>query len=753
MDFDFSKEPGKIKKIYKKTESYEPLISIIMPFHNDKDYIEQSVTSVLNQTFTDYEILILDDGSTDKESLKKLEEVSKLDDRIKVFHKENEGLSATRDFGVSKMDERSKYVCILDSDDLLEPTSLECFFWALETNKDAAWAYSDSIGFDALEYTWNKYFDSDKMKKRNDLVTASLIRKEAYLEVGGMGLKEKAVFEDWNFWLKLIAKGKFPVKISYYQIWYRRKGNSGELAKARENKKRALKIVRETGKGITKKVEAIQYPKFDYDWDQIVEKVETIPKLKNENDKDKTKILMIVPWMITGGADKFNLDLVKRLDKDKFDVTMILTEPTINTYRQTFENYCTVYDLTSFLDQKYWFAFIDYIIDKNNIDIVFNSNSEIGYAFLPLIKAKHNELPIIDYVHMEEWYNRNGGYSRDSSGVSSVIDKTLTCNENSKKVLIDYFKRNPDEIQTVYIGVDEKEFDPEKYNKDELMEKYKIPENKYIISYICRITEQKRPFLLLQIIKKLKEQRNDFVFLIVGDGNLLNKMKSKAKKLGINDCIMFLGNNEATQEIYKISDMTINCSIKEGLALTSYESLSMGVPVISSDVGGQKELIDEEVGITVQCKQEESEILDFNYEQEEIDEYVSAINKIIKDLDKYKENSRKKILNGFTLDKMTENMTKIFEEVKKNPNKEKIENGKDLEKQKDLCKDLITKTFLEMEAKYSWECMQYCEKMGYKIVNYRRELFKDTMWKFGPYRVFIRFLQKIGVIKLIKHIV
>ena len=100
--------------------------------------------------------------------------------------------------------------------------------------------------------------------------------------------------------------------------------------------------------------------------------------------------------------------------------------------------------------------------------------------------------------------------------------------------------------------------------------------------------------LLLEIIKNLKEKRNDFKVLVVGNGNLLPKMKAKANKLGLNENILFLGNIENPEEIYKISDITINCSIKEGLALTSYESLSMGVPVVSSDVGGQKELINED---------------------------------------------------------------------------------------------------------------------------------------------------------------
>ena len=90
---------------------------------------------------------------------------------------------------------------------------------------------------------------------------------------------------------------------------------------------------------------------------------------------------------------------------------------------------------------------------------------------------------------MEEWYNRCGGYSRDSSAVAPCIDKTLVCNENSREILVNYFKRNEQEIKTVYIGVDEKKYDPNKYNKTQIKKEFGIEENdtRYILGYICRI--------------------------------------------------------------------------------------------------------------------------------------------------------------------------------------------------------------------------------------------------------------------------
>lgn len=746
-EFDFSKEPGiQLLNNRKYEEEKEPIISVIIPFYNDKKYIEQSINCILNQTFPYYEILIIDDGSKDEESLKKLEEVSKIDKRIRVFHKSNEGLAATRDYGATKSSKTCKYLMFIDSDDLLEPTFMECAYWTLETNKEAAWAYSDSVGFESYTYTWNKWFDSEKMKKVNELLAIAMVRKSDFNRVNGYGLREKAVNEDWNFWLKLLGHDRYPVHMSFYGMWYRRK-ETGELKNASRNKKRTLEIIEDTASKINKRVNAIQYPKYDYNYDLLSDKIDIItPKCVDNN---KINILMILPWMITGGADRFVLDLVSNLDKNKFEITILTTEPNKNVLRQQFEENATVYDLTSFLSQKYWLSFINYIIEKNNINLIFNTNSKFGYSILPYLKSKNPNIPIIDYIHMEEWYNRNGGYSRYSTMMKSVIDKTLTCNENSKRILKEHFGRNSEEIETVYIGVDEEKFNPSKFNKNELLEKYGLQnEKRYILSYICRISEQKRPILLLEIVKKLKEKRNDFLVLVVGNGNLLEKMKKKASEMEILENIKFLGNIEKTEEIYALSDATINCSIKEGLALTSYESLSMGVPVISANVGGQKELITEDVGIVVTCMQDEKAIYSEDYDSNEINDYVIGIDNVLNNLEKYKENCRNRILGKFTSKNMINKMTQIFENTYKKPIDEKIKNGKALSKNINLTKELITMNMMNDKIEYSWECTEYEKKVygraySLKGLNYKKELLKEKLWNIPMWRGFVELVHKL----------
>ena len=760
MKFDYSLYPGRSLKQQKFEENHqEPIISIITSFYNDYQYIETTANSILNQTFPYFEWIIVDDGSNDKKAIEKLEEIKNLDSRIRILHKENGGAAETRDYGVLNSNESTEYILFLDSDDVINNTYLECGYWTLITNPEASFAYTDVVNFDARNFLWKKYYTPQWEKEDNILVVTALIKKKDFLKVNGFEIRGKDIFEDWYLWLKMMKAGMFPVRMNYLGFWYRQKNKQeSQLQRAKNNnRKEAMKSIKQIVNSMNDEKDAIQYPKQDYNWDFIYDKVDeiVIPKTKKDN---KTKILLIIPWMVVGGADKFNLDIVSRIDKEKYEVIIVTTECSENPWRQKFEEYCTIYDLTTFLDRKYWTSFINYIIEKNNIDIVFNTNSTFGYAVIPYIKSKYPEVKIMDYIHMEEWYNRNGGFSRDSSSVSDFIDKTLLCNKKSKNILIDHFKRKSEELETCYIGVDEKKFNPELYNKQEILDKYKIKQKgKYILSFICRIVEQKRPYLLLEFIKRLKEKRDDFILVVAGDGPMLEEIKSKASLLKINDIIYFLGNISNTEEIYAISDITLNCSIKEGLALTAYESLAMGVPVVSCDVGGQKELINEDVGVIVPCMQKETEIRNINYSKEEIENYVNGIDLILNNLNKYKEKCRKRVLNGFTIDNMVSNMEKIFDEIKQNPNKNKIENAK--KQSLKVHKELITLYFIAFKDEYKWLCKEYNKRnidvlyipKGIKLKGKDNPLYEHTL-EYKIKHPIVVFLRKIKIYGFIKKI-
>lgn len=136
------------------------MISIIVPVYNVEKYVRKCLDSVVNQAYKDLEILIVDDGSTDGSG--KICDEYKKDDRVKVFHTENRGLSAARNYGIDRA--HGEWIGFVDSDDWIEPDMYEVLLKsALETDADIV-----ECGV-YTEYS-NKAIGS---KKRNALILGS----------------------------------------------------------------------------------------------------------------------------------------------------------------------------------------------------------------------------------------------------------------------------------------------------------------------------------------------------------------------------------------------------------------------------------------------------------------------------------------------------------------------------------------------------------------------------------------------------
>lgn len=375
---------------------------------------------------------------------------------------------------------------------------------------------------------------------------------------------------------------------------------------------------------------------------------------------DKINILMIIPWMEMGGADKFNLDVVKKINKDRFSVTIVTTLKAENGWKPRFEEYVSdIHVLPDFLDVSDYAEYISGLVQSRGIRAVFLSNSYYGYYLMPWLKLQFPELAVIDYVHMEEWYWRSGGYARLSGMSECFVDKTLVCNQKTNRVLTEHFHRSPETVGTLYIGVDKEQFDSTKVPYGEIRDRYGIPADKKVVLFPCRIHPQKRPFLMLEIAKRVLKEREDICFLVVGDGSQYKELTAAIKREGLEKQMFCPGQLSDMEKVYKDSDVTLICSLKEGLSLTAYESCSMMTPVITADVGGQSELIDETVGRTVPLMQKEEDIDNRNFAEEEIRLYVRAITEILDDEPSYRrmcENCRKKITERFSTDVMIDDL-------------------------------------------------------------------------------------------------
>lgn len=109
-------------------------VSVIVPVYNSKAYLERCVDAILTQTYSDLEVVLVDDGSSDN-SLEICREYEKKDSRIKVFHKENGGSSSARNVGIKEA--TGEYICFCDSDDYYEKDIIENLMKVFNENSDA----------------------------------------------------------------------------------------------------------------------------------------------------------------------------------------------------------------------------------------------------------------------------------------------------------------------------------------------------------------------------------------------------------------------------------------------------------------------------------------------------------------------------------------------------------------------------------------------------------------------------------------
>lgn len=101
-----------------------PKVSVIVPVYNVEKLLQRCIDSILAQTFTDFELLLIDDGSKDK-SGEICDEYAAKDSRIRVFHKQNGGVSTARNIGIDKA--QGEWIYFVDSDDIVLPSALGTF--------------------------------------------------------------------------------------------------------------------------------------------------------------------------------------------------------------------------------------------------------------------------------------------------------------------------------------------------------------------------------------------------------------------------------------------------------------------------------------------------------------------------------------------------------------------------------------------------------------------------------------------------
>lgn len=198
-------------------------VSVIIPCYNHGQYVDEAVDSVLASTFKDFEIIIVNDGSTDDFTNQKLDNYKK--PQTRVIKTVNQGLPAARNNGIREAN--GKYILPLDADDKIEKTYLEKAINYLENHSEVHFvtAWLQNFGYRTDIYKPQPY-NLIKLLCENVLVVASVYPKSCWEKVGGYSEDMKNGYEDWEFWIKMLGAGYKYHVIEEPLIYYRNRKDS-----------------------------------------------------------------------------------------------------------------------------------------------------------------------------------------------------------------------------------------------------------------------------------------------------------------------------------------------------------------------------------------------------------------------------------------------------------------------------------------------------------------------------------------------
>lgn len=197
-----------------------PKISIIVPVYNSAKYLNECMDSLLVQTFTDFEVVCINDGSTDN-SQQILEDYRKLDARIRIFTQENSGTSTARNYGIAMA--MGEYIYPLDSDDKIAPTCLNELYRVISTT-DYSVVCCEAALFGQKNGNWilPKVSRWNMYNLRNGIHNSALYAKHDWEKYNGYSTELNRIGgEDFDFWLYFLDDKKKLIRIPQILFYYR----------------------------------------------------------------------------------------------------------------------------------------------------------------------------------------------------------------------------------------------------------------------------------------------------------------------------------------------------------------------------------------------------------------------------------------------------------------------------------------------------------------------------------------------------
>ncbi|HBA87487.1 MAG TPA: glycosyltransferase family 2 protein [Geobacter sp.] len=203
--------------------SRAPKVSVVIPCYNHGVFLDEAVASVLRQSCTDLEIVVVNDGSTDPFTVDLLKSYDR--PKTRVVHTQNAGLASARNTGIRNA--LGSYILPLDADDRIAESYLERAAAILDERPEAGVVYCDQELFGERQGLWDAPpYDRTAILFDNLVFATALYRKSDWERVGGYSSRFVYGWEDWDFWMSMTELGKQFVKLPEPLHFYRIRSSS-----------------------------------------------------------------------------------------------------------------------------------------------------------------------------------------------------------------------------------------------------------------------------------------------------------------------------------------------------------------------------------------------------------------------------------------------------------------------------------------------------------------------------------------------
>lgn len=564
-------------------------VSIVTPYYNTEAFFVETFVSLQAQTLANWEWVIVDDGSPDQESVDRLMKLASMDTRVRVIRQENAGPSAARNRSFTATSGR--YICLLDSDDMVEPTYLEKCVWFLESNPEFAFCNSYTVVFGDQQYLWTQGFERNKEHlTANSGPPISVIRRQAFIDSGGFDPTIRFGHEDWDFWLAMAKAGHWGFTICEFLQWYRKRGNGRfeQIMRTGDVNQKFEELMRSRYAALKD-----NFPNPHRRYPQAYETValDWLVDNRHEPNGHGRRILFLVPWMVIGGADRVNLDLIDGLVGRGHQVSICATLNADHRWEHKFAELTPdIFVLSRILHLSDYPRFLAYLIESRSIDTVVVTASTLGYQLLPLLRAASPCTAFVDICHVEEPHWLNGGHPRFGVGYQDALDLNIVTTGHLATWMAER-GADPNRIRVMYSGVRPPAVLAN--SRETLRASLQIHGDVPVIIFAGRFCAQKRPELLAEILRALRDSGQQFQALIIGEGELRHAFDAAVHRHNLGNCVCMLGSlpHEQWLEMLLAADIFLMPSEYEGISIALLEAMSAGVVPVVSKVGGQEEIV------------------------------------------------------------------------------------------------------------------------------------------------------------------